>query len=229
MNGSEAPETAAFTRALAALKRRGSNLLVVGAHSGVQLDACRRLLGDDDAGIRRRLFVFTDSAIGVADRLGGGEHDPDHATVIRRESRTRSAAAAGGSAEVPPAPIPAATIDEDEELTALADAVVDAIAEFDAAAGGLDPAELRVCVDSLRPLLDDHDDEAVRRFLEPLTDEVRQVRGMGHFHLPVALDDPAVDPIAPLFDAVVETRMTETPEQRWHLRDGDLTSQWLTL
>lgn len=218
--GSGTTETAAFTQALASLKRRGSNLLLVGAtNDGAHVDACRRLLGADGSA-RRRLFVFTDR-----DHSAPVPQGADESAVVEYESKTRSAATEETDADAGSAPTRrVVTLDE------LGEATRSAIESIESAAGDLSPAELRVCFDSLRPIIEEYSEERVFRFLHALTGDVRSVRGMGHFHLPVAFDDPTVRTIAPLFDAVVEVRTQgEESHQRWHLRDEDVSTDWLPL
>jgi hypothetical protein len=63
-----------------------------------------------------------------------------------------------------------------------------------------------------------------------MTARIREENGMGHFHLRRSRDDEIVRLLDPLFDAVVEVRTTDgTVEQRWHLRDGDVTSDWIAV
>lgn len=81
-----------------------------------------------------------------------------------------------------------------------------------------------------RPLLSEHDTEQVFQFLHLLTGRIRDVREMGHFHLPVASDSESVRILTPLFDALVELRSNgETVQQRWRFPDEDLQSSWLSL
>lgn len=222
--GTGTTETAAFTQALASLKRRGSNLLVVGAANGdTHADACSRLLGENHVD-RTRVFVSTDGTSAAADReaRASGDHVVEYATSTRG-----AAAAAGTAADGPTLDGPDTTVTV-EDLPSLGRAVADAIDE--AGSDSLDPAELRVCFDSLRPLLEEHDEQEVFRFLHALTSEVRSVRGMGHYHLPVALDDRTVRTLRPLFDAVVEIRSQGGgAQQRWHLSEADITTDWLDL
>lgn len=118
----------------------------------------------------------------------------------------------------------------DESLPALDDAIVECIDEFRAVSGDLDPAELRVCVDSVVPLVEEHGAEAVFRFLRVLTARVRCDDGMGHFHLPTDVNSDLVRTLAPVFDAVVEVRCRKGyAEQRWHLQEQDVTTRWLSL
>lgn len=217
-------ETAAFTQALASLKRRGSNLLVVGAASGeTHADTCSRLLGDSQAG-RTRVFVSTDGHCGAADREARASDD----WLVEYDAPTRGAAAAASpSPDGPTLSDPATTVSVDD-LSSLGQAVGTAIEE----AGGdsFAPAELRLCFDSLGPLVEEHDEQDVFRFLHALTSEVRSVRGMGHYHLPVAFDTRTVRTLRPLFDAVVEIRSQgDDSQQRWHLSEADITTDWLDL
>lgn len=208
-----------FTQALADLKRRGSNLLVVGAAgTGAHLEACSRLLGAE-ADDRERLLVCTECAEHLDERLG--EADPASVHVVGCGTLTRSAADHAGSPVGPRTThVPAGDIDALRSTVAT---------EIDAY-GGLEPARLRVCVDSLRPMLDDHDRPTVTGFLETVTGHVSDAGGMGHYHLAVAIDDPRVEALAPLFDAVVEVRAdADGTVHRWHLDDPDLTTDWIAL
>lgn len=228
--GVNTTETAAFTQALAELKRRGSNLLVVGAASGhTHTDVCGRLLGERSEE-RSRVFVTTDGRGGAVDRETRSAAD----RVVSYAATTRGAAAAQPSADGPTPGQGDSTSDGDDrgrtvdDLPSLGTAVGEAI---DGAGGDeLEPGELRLCVDSLRPLLEENDEQAVFRFLHAMTSDVRAVRGMGHYHLPVGFDDVTVRTLRPLFDAVVEVRPgRDRPQQRWHLHEADVTTDWLDL
>ena len=62
-----------------------------------------------------------------------------------------------------------------------------------------------------------------------LTERVRSVRGLAHYHLPVDAEDDIAHVFRPLFDAVVELRVADgRPQQRWSLVDGP-SSDWLPL
>lgn len=209
--------TAEFTRALASLKRRGSNLLIVGAADhDAHLGACTRLLGATGDS-RTRLFAFTDRDRSITERLPG---DPDAATVVDYASPTRSAAVAE-SGETP-------TGADARTLSELGAAISEAIDDI-AANESLDPADFRFCLDSLRPLVDEYTEREVFRFLHGVTRDVRRVDGMAHYHLPVPIDDRAVRMLEPLFDAKVELRVAPDLQQRWHLHESDLSTDWLPL
>lgn len=214
---SESAEGAAFARTLSALKEQGSTLLVVGTtyergHAAV----CDRLLGDATER-RRRLLVRVDGACGSV--------PGDEACSARVIDRDRP----GFGRPDPPA-------EGDDVLTvtgdidALEHRSVDEFAALAADGDDPEPAELRLCVDSLRPLLVEHSADRVRRFVDRLASRVSRADGMGHFHLPAPSGDKYVTMLTPVVDAVVEVRTRGgAAEQRWHVFDGAVDSGWLSL
>jgi len=239
--------TVGVATALDELKSRGSALLVVGTvPESLYARLSARLLGEGPD--RRRLIVehrrSPERRLDPVDRW-----TPEWTRVFRcRIVPHRSAAAADATdpdgppqaGRTPAADSPAA-VDPSEEAGygsvvetvdgSIADvgaAAGDAVAWFDDVAGGLDPAELRVAFDCVVPLFSEYPDRTVFRFLHLLTHQVRSVGGMGHVRLSRPLDSETVRLLAPLFDAVVELRLDGTEAlHRWHLRDGDITSEWL--
>jgi hypothetical protein len=209
-------DTVTFTRTLAALKREGSNVLVTGDDAGdAHRAACENLFGERVVD-RRRTVV---SAGGVDASMRG--HDPDDARRIEYRAATRGAAAATSDADTVPG--------VEHDLTSLGNAITDAIEEAERTVESLAPAQFRLCVDSLGPLLEAHDERAVFRFLHAVTGDVRVVDGMGHYHFSTAPDADAVRTLEPLFDAVVELRADAEPQQRWRLVDEDAETEWLPL
>lgn len=220
-NSSEARETAEiFTRALAELKRRGSGLLVVGTEPPMQR-ACERFLGDATATPRRRVFVRTDNGC----HRVHAETDGSDAKVIKQAADTRSTAAASNVNNRANT-----TVLRTQNLAPLGIEISGAIDEFERECGPLAPGELRVCFDSLTPIIEEHDPESVFRFLHVLIGRIKTVNGMGHFHLPAEMDSTIVRTLLPVFDAAVEVRMSGgDAEQRWHLVERDVTTEWLSL
>jgi hypothetical protein len=79
-------------------------------------------------------------------------------------------------------------------------------------------------------VVEDEDDRDVERVLSDCFDAVEDVSGVGCYVLPMARRSEAVADIEPLFDATVELRVGEAgPEQRWHLRDTEYTTDWFAL
>ncbi len=218
--------SARFSEVLQALKREGCNLLVTGAVSGTVTDtATRRLLGAPHEE-RKRVLALADVALDrVDDRLPGGcrRTDPDVCVVARRNAARSTAATSGTTADLDRV--------VDSDLRTFREAICDAVAGYGEAADGLDPAEFRLSVDSLRLLLDDHDRDEVTRFLRAVTALVSGVNGMAHYHLPVADDADVVSSLSSLFDARIELRQRDgfAPEQRWHVREHDAYTPWVRL
>jgi hypothetical protein len=214
---SESAEGAAFARTLSALKQQGSNLLVVGTtyehgHAAV----CDRLLGEPDAR-RRRLLVKVDGQCGTVPRNEGSR---THVVERRRPGFPDR----GSTADAENVRVASGDIDDLERV---------AIKEFGAVEDDCEdpePGELRLCIDSLRPLLVEHGDDRVKRFVDDLASRVSRADGMGHFHLPTTSSDKYVTMLTPVVDAVVEIRTKGgQPEQRWHVFDGTVDSGWLPL
>ncbi|MFB6167324.1 MAG: hypothetical protein ABEJ43_00575 [Haloferacaceae archaeon] len=215
-----------FEDALADLKRRGSTTLVVGSvPAEAYHEVSRRMLGDQTSdGERRRLLVVPDSdREAAAERLrGAGPTDAAHARIVTCNGTSRSAAASGG----PNAGVPAIRR-VDGSISDLGVAITESVERFEAVAGGLEPAELRVGVDPLSAL-DGYDTRSAFGFLHVLGRQVRAADGMAHVRLAREYDTPEVRTLAPLFDAVLELRLDGYRlEQRWHLADGDVVSDWL--
>lgn len=223
-------ETTALVQELDELKQRGSNLLVVGSRMpGAHRAACRQFLGEESTEPRRRLFALANPCTPVTERAPETELEPDSLRVVRYAAANRSTAATRPAAEssVNEPSVDETTIEHDD-LGEFGRAVSQSIAEFEAASSGLSPAELRLCFDSLTPLLSEYEPETMFRFLHLLTHRVRSVDGMGHYHLTTDRNTRSVALLEPLFDAVIELCLHDgSLHQRWCLRDSGLTTGWL--
>lgn len=221
-HGGGIPESATFAQALSELKREGSNLLLVGeATADAHAAASRRLLGDPSES-RRRLFVFTRGADVCADFPD--DADPSTVRVISQRTQRGTAKPASWPDDLDEIVV------ESDMLSPMATEVIEAIEAIDEEVGGLEPAQLRMCFDSITALYREHQSENVFRLLHLLTSRVRQVNGMGHFHLRIEKDSEHVRLLEPMFDAVIEMRVEDgDTQQRWHLRDQEVTSDWVDL
>lgn len=220
--GDDAP--LAFDEVLSRFKRCGCNLLVTGeVAQEVTALASRRLMGAPFED-RKRLLVLTDSeAKGVGAHLpGAAVADDDSVKVIRQEVSSRSAVARAGTTPQ------AQTIGSD--LQELEEAIAEGIAEFEAESEELEPSELRLSINSLYPLLVEHDYADVARFIRRVGDMVSDVDGMAHYHLPVPEGSETVESVATLFDARVELRRNgPKAEQRWHVPTYGQQTNWVGL
>lgn len=203
-----------FRRALTALKQEGSAILVVGeVPGGAHQALCDRMLGHGE-GEYRRVFVDTDAGCTASAGV-----DPAERRVLRYAAGTRSASAAA-TPDGPEFGVEPRTFEE------LADDLYDAVHE--AAAEVDDRSRLRLCLDSLLPLVADEGQERVFRLLHPLCTELRSLGGMAHCHLPLERDAEPVQLFRPLFDAVIHLRVHDgITQHRWELVDRDLESEWL--
>ena len=191
------PLDAEVAQGLAALKREGGSVLVVGTGSDAQGDICGRFLaGDDD-----RVFVDTDSTV---------RNDEETAeTVIERPFSTRSSAA--GSAQPGAAPGVRPLVSDLETAmreTATGDAV-------------------QVCFDSLRPFVDTTDVPTLVSSLESLRETASSVGAIVHLHLPAmpeAVPAPLFDAVDAVAEV---RRRGGTTYQRWRLPADAEPTDWV--
>lgn len=213
MTGNPSVETE-FSRTLQRLKRRGCNLLLVGSvPNSVLRAASRKLLGDDEED-RYRVVVLAGMTRAAGGRLSRDVAD-ETAQVIRHDPTARS------SNE----DVPAVSVDDD--IGDLCVAISETITRFADESDGFSPGELRVCLDSLDALLGRYDRAVVRQLVGIVAGQIRGAKGMGHFVLPFERDSEVVADFAPLFDAVIEYRVAEGGQERWHFTQRDLRSPWL--
>lgn len=216
--GALVPDGATFSRALDALKRDGSNILLVGEEADAAHETvCRRLFGPPE---RESVYRLQVSGEGTRVACESACHAAE-SNWLRTIDYSGLATEQGADPSVRGGP---------ESPRELGIELVEAVDEFADAADGFEPAELRVCVDSLVPLCRECGIETVFRLLHLATSRVDRARGIGHFHLPLARDRGVVSLVEPLFDAVVTVRSRDgIVEQRWSLRDPALSTGWLEL
>lgn len=213
-----------FHERLQELKEQGSAILVVGeVPTTVRDQACERLLGEAATLPRHRLLVFTNGRGGIERRLRAHDPGPGSTEAITA-AVTRSAAAQPRVS----ADVPVSELDPDS-LAELGGTISAWIRETETRHGTLGHGELRLCVDSLPPLLEAHGERAVFEFVVLTAARVRSVAGMAHFHLPVDPASSIAQLMTPAVDAVIELRTDDEPQQRWHVVDENLRSRWLPL
>ena len=240
-NSTRGDEETHFADTLGSLKQRGSALLVVGAvPEEMYVRASRQMMGDPNAANpRRRLLVGTDfTPERAAERLRDtGPFAPEFARVVTHESDARSATAVSASGEAvaspsgPGAERPSAAPrihGVGGSFAEVGKTFSEVVSQFDVAAGGLGPAELRVAFDCLPTFLSRFDAAAVFEFVHIVTNHVRLYDGMAHFRLGRDRDDRTVLTFQSLFDAVIELRVDgDDLMQRWHVPGDDFVSEWL--
>ncbi len=218
--------TIAAGSTLRRLKRVGGNVLVVGAVPDDLVDvASTRLLGDRGRD-RRHLFALLDRDIdAVCTRLS--PDDASTARVVDYAATARSAASAQPSIDTNTTPSIVAEPDDVEGLEEAIDSTLRTITADETASG---PATTRLCVDSLRPIIEDRDIEVAERFLESVCGSVKATSALGHYVLPIERSSDAVRRLEASFDATVELRVGDSgAEQRWHLHESNYTTDWFAL
>lgn len=193
------------------------------------------MLGTDSER-RFRLFVLSDGDYdSVVERVPNAGRRPTVShCVIDYSDQPRSAttietdgAFRGPGGEIPVVPVQGPALDR---LAAEIEAAVD---DYETAARGLDPAQLRVAVDTLGPLFDQHDPDAVADWLDSVHRLVVEHDGMAHFLLAEPYSSERVTRLEPEFDAVVEVRTHNDPghvgKERWHVPELDVTTGWALL
>ncbi|WP_338005341.1 DUF7504 family protein [Natronoglomus mannanivorans] len=256
--------TIAIGSTLTRLKRTGGNVLLTGSVPDALVDvASAKLLGNPDAD-RRHCVALLDRDVDVVDRRLPRMDAPTR--VVTHETIARSSAVASSAVDVDTdtsadndAPTdtdpetdatrnPASVIDRTPvtgDFEGVREAIETMLSESVSDQTDLEPSSLRLCVDSLRPILEEashdagpgsdsddertHDTDAIA-FLEPLCEAVRDVSALAHYVLPVDRTSPAVERIESLFDATVELRVDgTTAQQRWHLHESSYTTEWFAL
>lgn len=227
-----------FAAALSRLKQRGSALLVVGnVTQEVHQLVCRQLMGDLSMH-RQRLFITTDgSSTDVRSAIAGETQHRNH--VIEYSMDCRSAAESGGEhgqnitmstgidAALDAAAASYTSAGSPSDLTA---AIVHHIQDIEREAEPLAQGELRVCIDSLSPLIESNSREIPLRLMWYTAILTQRRQGIVHAHLPVSPDTELTYLFEPLVDAVIELRIADgSPQQRWHLIDDQMTSDWTEL
>ncbi|WP_440765252.1 DUF7504 family protein [Natronorubrum sp. DTA7] len=218
--------TIAAGSTLRRLKRVGGNVLVVGAVPDDLVDvASTRLLGNCGRD-RCRLFALLDRDIdAVCTRLSPGDASTAHVVDYAATARSAASAQPGVDTETMPS-----IVSEPDDIDALEEAIDSTLRTITAAETESSPATTRLCVDSLRPIIEDRDIEVAERFLESVCGSVKAVSALGHYVLPIERSSDAVRRLEALFDATVELRVGEFgAEQRWHLHESDYTTDWFAL
>jgi len=220
---------------LSTLKAEGANLLVLSG--GYEGQSCHGLLGDDRQD-RRRLYVTTESSVEKLNALSRERRQPDrfaHVHVAAGETRSAAARSAGGPGDdwTPATVSPTkeetySQVGDPTELTTLSRHVHEHLVRFES--DRPNPGEIRLCFDSLDPVVDAVEKERLEAFLRDLTTRVTLARGLAHYHLSVTAAKQVPDTIAPIFDGVIERRQTpEGPRQRWTLRESGVQTDWIPI
>lgn len=217
-----------LSQELAALKRRGASLLVVGDGGG---HVCSTLLGAEE---KSRRAVFVPTAVGVADvrkRWKGPESADRFAVVDVTGTRRPDVVTAPTVGDPGIAPGDAEWY-EQVNLEAPGGLVAAVRRRLDRLAGDdPPPATIRLCLDSLDPLYDALGEDRLFRLVTTLCLSVTSVDGMAHVHVSPGLPEGMRETLEPLFDATIEVERGSAGghKQRWHLHESGIETDWIAV
>lgn len=221
-------------RGLLDLKERGCNLLVINDVRGVEV-ACDRLGGRASHGRRRCYVPITTTVASILDRHAPDPRRSEYFGVVDATAATTRATAS---------PIQPGRLDVNAEwytrledladLPELARLIESHLDRFADRAGRLESGEVRLCIESLDPFLDEPEATGsadVGAFLDSVTDLVRERRAIGHFHVSTGMADVTRASFESFFEATVRIRTADdgTVQQRWTLHDAGVETDWLRL
>ncbi|MFD1512542.1 DUF7504 family protein [Halomarina rubra] len=212
-----------FRESLLELKREGCRILITGeVDASIRARRSRQLFGE--ATNRHRILAST--TLGeddIAEHLPGEHPLSRSGTEVIRLDDIRSVSVA----ETYSTP---SHLEASNEFAAFQWRIIDAIARHrvDHAPA---PAELRVGVATLAPLVDEYSAETIREFVHLVGKETVESRGMAHFALGLDARRPIASRLLPLMDIHVQLRQREgePPEHRWTLLNHNIHTEWLPL
>jgi hypothetical protein len=220
--------TIAIGSTLDRLKQTGGNVLIAGAVPDELTDvASANLLGDPGRD-RSKLFALLDRDVSVATaRIDADERSTARVVDYAAMSRSAADVQAPTGRDVDPDVEVAAEPTDLNELTVAIERQMHALAAITPVC---EPGALRLCVDSLRPVLEERDADGAVAFVESVCASVRDASALAHYVLPVDRDDPAVRMLESQFDATIELRVGAAgPQQRWHLHESGYATDWFSL
>ncbi|WP_227376313.1 DUF7504 family protein [Haladaptatus halobius] len=213
---------------LAQLKQDGGNVLVVGDVPDDVFNTTRSFLGGEPKPTQHNLFALLDRSP-AALQQSATPRQPTLGTseILDHQIPVRSAGASESPAEQPTQNTQITQIEGD--LSNLRRALIQSLTRYEHDTDDSDMADLRLYMDSLRPILDDADTD-VATFLQPLQHAVSAVGAVGYYLLPGDRNAPGIRELKADFDAVIELRIgTSGPEQRWSLRQTGYTTRWFSI
>lgn len=214
-----------FSSILNILKKEGCILLIIGETSlQKHRYAAQYMLGEAEKHTRHRLFIHTQTDpydINSDFHTYSGQAGNSIAAILNWTGCDRSIATQINSQHnIPEIRLP------NQELDTLTHSISEAIAVIENQANTLQPAELRVWIDSLEPILDQSEEEIVK-FLTFFENRIKNVNGMGIISLNVSIADPIFELLRSFFDAVIELKVEQHLHQRWRLQESELMTEWI--
>jgi hypothetical protein len=213
---------------LAQLKRDGGNVLVVGDVPDDVFTTAHSFLSGEPKPTQHNLFALLDRSPAAL------QQHPTLAQLTLGTSEIFDYQIPVRSARVSESPSEQQTQNAQitqiaGDLSDLRTALIQSLARYEHDTSNPDAADLRLYIDSLRPILDDADTDGAM-FLQPIQQAVSAVGAVGYYLLPSDRNALSIRELEADFDAVIELRVgTSGPEQRWSLRQTGYTTRWFSL
>ena len=208
-------------------KYEGCSILLVGDALDLLRQTSELLLGDENSD-RYRILVRTDAGWqSIYDRLPetSTSNARNQTKILDYDSLPRSATtdAPTDQEKIPEVPVYGG-------LDRLYDEITETMEEFEFQNDELPASALRLSVDTLRPLLEEYDHEAVRRWIHHTDNATKSYQGIAHYLLPKPYGSKTVQRLQGQFEAVIEVRPYDDEgaerKERWHVPDCDITTPW---
>jgi hypothetical protein len=217
-----------FASELMRLKRRGCCVLITGSVSErVRAMQSRALFGGIEE-YRQRVLALTDATpTEKAQYLPDGlTPESSDVTVLNYTDTVRDVTGVADPSSLQLSASPSSVWTETTSVTGLGATLSDSITET--IQSGLSPGELRIGVATLNALIAMDGLPATCAFIREVRADLRAAHGMGHVHFPGSPDTDALVALRSVVDIHLELRESQryTPEQRWHLLDADITTNW---
>lgn len=207
----------AFFRHLEKLKEEGSLILAMGNAPAALNRISSQLLSDQSKGRVPMFILLSQDRSVIEDRLG---NDVDDTQVLQYGFRRSTADRAHASDTYPAKKLVSSTSIYNDVKTA-----IEGIE--DRRSGPWESGELRVCLDSLIPILDQYERDQIETFLTDFRELVIDRSGMGHCLFPIEPLPSRFEWLPSFFDIVIDARSVEgTPQQRWRLVGADQVTDW---
>lgn len=211
--GGAADETRVFVQRLQEFKTQGCNILVTGnVDSYVFSRQLSKALGSSDC---KQVLVSPDALTNPNQLLPDGV-SPETSTVEivdRQHARHTDSSFASASGSW---------------LERLSNDVLDAVHRLDNEYR-LDDNDLRIGVQSLNQINDRANQQAVTRFIRGVSQTAEFVNGTAYYQFQDSSERAAYLMDTGIFDAEIELRNDRQSEERWHLPEDDITTDWVEL
>ncbi len=205
--GGSVDETRRFAQRLNEFKSEGCCILVTGNADNKAFNRqLRKSLGESS---RKQIIVATDTT--EPERILGPDISDSKSSVEVIKQPVRSVSTASTS-----------------QLDRLSNEILNVVHRFDNAFG-LSDNDLRIGVEELNQLSDQVDRQTVIRFIRSLTQTIEFVNGTAYCQFRGSTERAEYLIDSGLFDARIEVRNDRQGEERWHLPEDDITTDWVEI